>query len=89
LHGRHRDWLRDLGCGDFAKNLTDFSLRISVRMMRCCRAGTSGANVRSLRETRPLFVLVIGIIGGLHTGTVIPIEAGAAGSRSVTWSSWR
>ena len=35
---------------------------------------------QSLGEIWPLVVLVLGVIGGLYTGTVTPTEAGAAGS---------
>ena len=35
---------------------------------------------QALGEIWPLVVLVIGVIGGLYTGTVTPTEAGAAGS---------
>lgn len=35
---------------------------------------------QALGEIWPLVVLVVGVIGGLYTGTVTPTEAGAAGS---------
>ncbi len=35
---------------------------------------------RALAEIWPLVILVLGVIGGLYTGTVTPTEAGAAGS---------
>ncbi|MCI5076020.1 TRAP transporter large permease [Oricola sp.] len=39
-----------------------------------------GERWRSLAEIWPLFVLVLGVIGGLYAGIVTPTEAGAGGS---------
>lgn len=49
------------------------------------RVGYEGADLRrerwrALAEIWPLFVLVLGVIGGLYSGTVTPTEAGAAGA---------
>jgi C4-dicarboxylate transporter, DctM subunit len=35
---------------------------------------------RSLRTVWPMFVLILGVIGGLYSGVVTPTEAGAAGA---------
>ena len=39
-----------------------------------------GERWRAFAEIWPLFILVIGVIGGLYSGVVTPTEAGAAGS---------
>ncbi|WP_159585660.1 TRAP transporter large permease [Chelativorans xinjiangense] len=49
------------------------------------RVAHAGGNLRrerwrALAEIWPLFVLVLGVIGGLYSGTVTPTEAGAAGA---------
>src|SRR5690606_859549 len=60
---------------------------------------TLGEKIRTLRETWPALLLMIGVMGGLFSGVMTPTEAGAVGAflafviaaakRTLTWEVFK